>query len=154
MAHRRGNEPRGVAIRVAVLRLTHSLLVLPQKLSCVSQYVVDADDSVIMLAACKILGSPPQGTTLHIPSEMAGKFSPVAGHMWKHGTYLADAGGRISTGARGGVWRSALGTIGIYIAIRKIRPGIARFFCSYAGHVWKHGTYLQRLFCTVTPTVP
>ena len=100
MAHRRGNEPRGVAIRVAVLRLTHSLLVLPQKLSCVSQYVVDADDSVIMLAACKILGSPaPQ--TYHltkIPSEMAGKFSPVAGHMWKHGTYLADAGGRISTG--------------------------------------------------------
>ena len=111
MAHRRGNEPRGVAIRVAVLRLTHSLLVLPQKLSCVSQCVVDADDSVIMLAACKILGSPPQG----IPpdTEMAGKFSPVAGHMWKHGTYLADAGGRISTGARGGVWRSALGTIGI-----------------------------------------
>ena len=64
MAHRRGNEPRGVAIRVAVLRLTHSLLVLPQKLSCVSQYVVDADDSVIMLAACKILGSPaPDNTT-------------------------------------------------------------------------------------------
>jgi len=27
------------------------------------------------------------------------------------------------------------GTVGIYIAIRKIRPGIAHFFCSYAGHV-------------------
>ena len=25
------------------------------------------------------------------------------------------------------------------VAIRKIRPGLARFFCSYAGHVWKHG---------------
>ena len=36
-------------------------------------------------------------------------------------------------------WRSALGTVCIYIAIRKIRPGLARFFCSYAGHVWKHG---------------
>ena len=95
MAHRRGNEPRGVAIRVAVLRLTHSLLVLPQKLSCVSQYVVDADDSVIMLAACKILELPPYKNST---SEMAGKFSPGAGHVWKHGTYLADAGGRISTG--------------------------------------------------------
>ena len=33
----------------------------------------------------------------------------------------------------------SLSTDGIYIAIRKIRPGLARFFCSYAGHVWKHG---------------
>ena len=27
----------------------------------------------------------------------AGKFSPYAGHVWKHGTYLEDVGGCIST---------------------------------------------------------
>ena len=69
-------------------------------------------------------------------------FCSYAGHVWKHGNLSTDAGSSISTGGKGCARRSALGTIGIYIAIRKIRPGIARFFCSYAGHVWKHGTYL------------
>ena len=99
MAHRRGNEPRGVAIRVAVMRMTHGLLVLPQKLSCVSLYVVDVTAGGIMLA-CKTLGS---AWYIYIPFKKislgtAGKFSPSAGHVRKHGTYLADAGGRISTG--------------------------------------------------------
>ena len=64
--------------------------------------------------------------------------------MWKHETYLQRRLGRVSTAGKVPFWHSALGTVGIYIAIRKIRPGIARFFCSYAGHVWKHETYLQR----------
>ena len=63
--------------------------------------------------------------------------------MWKHGTYLADAGDIISTGARSGVWRSALGTIGIYIPFKRISLGTAGKFSPYAGHVWKHGTYLE-----------
>ena len=64
----------------------------------------------------------------------AGKFSPSAGHVWKHGTYLADAGGCISTGARGGVWRSALGgTIGI--PFKKISLGTAGKFSHAPGHV-------------------
>ena len=40
-------------------------------------------------------------------------------------------------------WCLALGArhhrYGRFGTVRKIRPGIARFFCSYAGHVWKHG---------------
>ena len=62
--------------------------------------------------------------------------------MCKHGTYLADAGGSLSTGARGGVWRSALGTIGIYIPYKKISLGTAGKIFPGPGHVWKHGTYL------------
>ena len=66
-------------------------------------------------------------------------FFENAGHVWKHETYLQRRLGRVSTAGKVPFWRSALGTVGIYIAIRKIRLGIARFFCSYAGHVWKHG---------------
>ena len=55
--------------------------------------------------------------------------------MWKHGTYLADAGGSISTGARGGVWRSALGTIGIYIPFKRISLGTAGNFFREGGEV-------------------
>ena len=45
---------------------------------------------------------------------MAGKIFTAPGHVWKHGTYLADAGGLVSTGGKVAFWRSALGTIGIY----------------------------------------
>ena len=73
---------------------------------------------------------------------MAGNFFPGAGHVWKHGTYLADAGGLVSTGGKVAFWRSALGTIGIYIPFKKISLGTAGKISPSAGHVRKHGTYL------------
>ena len=73
---------------------------------------------------------------------MAGKIFTAPGHVWKHGTYLADAGGLVSTGGKVAFWRSALGTIGIYIPFKKISLGTAGKFSPGPGHVWKHGTYL------------
>ena len=66
---------------------------------------------------------------------MAGNFFPGAGHVWKHGTYLADAGGLFSTGGKVAFWRSALGTIGIYIPFKKISLGTVGKFFPSAGHV-------------------
>ena len=69
-------------------------------------------------------------------------FCSYAGHVWKHGNLSTDAGSRISTGGKG--CAPALGArhhrYGRMAAIRENSTGdCPLFFCSYAGHVWKHG---------------
>ena len=57
--------------------------------------------------------------------EWPGIFARMRGMCESIETYLQMRGAAF----RPRIWRSALGgTVGIYIAIRKIRPGIARFF--------------------------